>query len=93
MDPWWEATPDLRLSQGDVITYVPVVVASHRLVQLTAEKGGDLWRGSNQWAPPERDSGVANALARGRLGAVVVLSHDCELDKNEKNARVVVAPV
>jgi hypothetical protein len=32
-------------------------------------------------------------LGRGRVGAVIVLSHDCELDKKESRKRVVVAPL
>jgi hypothetical protein len=76
MTVWWEAKPDDRLSQGDIVTQ---------------NKGEVAWRESTEWTPNRE--GAGNVLARGRVGAVIVLSHDCELDKQERRRRVVVAPV
>jgi hypothetical protein len=91
MSQWWDATPDPRLSQGDIVNHVPVAVVLHPLTQLSQNKGDTVWRDSAMWTPNKE--GVGNLLSRGRVMPVLVLSHECEIDKNESKGRVVVAPI
>ena len=89
-DDWWDSSPDPGLSQGDIITDVPVSVVFFPLTPLAQQKGAEDWRPQSAWTPNRE--GVGNVLARGRVGAVLVLSHECELDKPGVN-RVAVAPI
>jgi hypothetical protein len=88
---WWRDARDSRLWQGDIIAEVPVAVALYPLTQLTRNKDQKDWGESLSWTPNRE--GVANLIARGRRANVIVLSHECEIDKNESKGRVTVAPV
>jgi hypothetical protein len=85
---WWQSTPEVRLSQGDVVTHVPFGAVKHPLTQYSKKNG--VSQTSTEWAP-DNPEGVADAIARVRKGAAMVLSHECEIDKGKK--RVLVAPM
>lgn len=91
---WWAETPENSLSQGDVITGVPVAVVLHPRTQLSkqAVKGfPEAWIPSAEWKPQNND--VGHLLGRGRVIPVIVITESCQLDKSETKGRVVVAPV
>ena len=49
----------------------------------------------NAWVPNDEigPDGMQVFLAKGRVCAAIVCSHSCELDKDERKSRVLVAPV
>lgn len=92
---WW--TPELaeKLSQGDIVSNQAAVIAAHPLTYL---KPKDFKGGIPGWAihpVPVEANGRVHLLATGSARHCLVLSHDCELDKEDGNPerrRVVVAP-
>lgn len=102
MKAWWADTLEEDLSQGDIVEELYIsrpVVPRVRLVKQTGKRGVETWAPADNWKP-SRD-GHAYALARGRFGPAVVVSHSCDLDKasehrDEASIRrelVLVAPV
>ena len=88
---WWLPVPRSDLSQGDVLSAASIGVITSPIRFLrheTLSKGRGGWSESDQ--PVPRDNKVP-MLAMGQVGAVVVLSHDCEIDKQQ--SRVIVAPI
>jgi len=80
------------LSQGDVIRDLPVWIASPPLVFLEKRiLSGD----RTVWLePPESkpdDQGFSHLLIRARPFISIVLTHDCQLDKQKRRARVQLA--
>ena len=94
MSDWWadELHPDL--SHGDVIEFVPIaslVAPLSPLRPAPVTKGG-----GRTWEPFQTElpgTSLIHFLARGNLFRVIVLSHDCELDKDKSKKRVLVAPI
>jgi hypothetical protein len=90
---WWAAQLETELSQGDVVVDVLLGTSVHPavpLVKSTGQRGARIWAQS-EWKPnPE---GVGNFLAEGRILPALVVSHSCEIDKQVRNKRVLVAPV
>lgn len=87
--PWWSEVPQAKLSQGDVIDGVVIAVIAHppqRVAKQTVSGGRQAWI-------EESGADGEHWIARGTPRLVLVLSHSCELDKNEKKGRVLVAPV
>ena len=88
----WAGNLRPELSQGDLLSPVPVgsVAAPERHLKRGAtQKHGVLtWQETGVWHPEPDGRGLFLALGR-KLNAVV-LSHDCEIDKEK---RLLVAPV
>lgn len=90
----WLGALDDSLSQGDVVRPVPLPVAAFEMqtLQSTVFKGNR--PGYVVEASPKADhNDIFTILARGPVGPVVVLSHSCELDKEQKKGRVIVTHV
>src|SRR5262245_28894341 len=85
---WWRSQLNPEgLSQGDVIEPVPVavpVVPPTRLKRTTAKGDAEVWRATT-------DEEQRHWLFTGQAAYVLVVSHSCDLDKNEKKGRVLVA--
>lgn len=82
-----------ELSQGDVLSQVLVGTASNPKVTLSkglTRKGGATPWEESAWKPD--GNGLGFYLGRGRDVHVVVLSEDCEIDKDDGKAPVLVAP-
>jgi hypothetical protein len=96
----WADQLKAELSQGDLLSSVLVGTAANPKAELTRGQplakgptrrgGGNSWDES-AWKPD--GNGLAFYLARGRDINVVVLSEDCEIDKDSGTAPVLVAPV
>ena len=84
-----------ELSQGDLLSLILVgtAVVPHTALARgpTKKGGGENWIPS-PWKPSE-GNGIGYFLARGRNADVIVLSEDCEIDKDGGTAPVLVAPV
>ena len=94
MSAWWLPVPFERLSQGDILSILPIGAVAAPLTAVTKQsmaKVGEVWVPD----PTARldSSGMAVALARVRPGAAIVVSRSCELDKMERKGLVLVAPV
>lgn len=92
---WWAEGPKPELSQGDVVIDLPFWVPLNDL-QCVEKKAlpaprPPAWLETTGLTPDAE--GFFNFIARGRIAPGVVLSHDCELDKQRKNRRVQVALV
>lgn len=90
MSSWWLDVPDPRLSQGDVVTGIPFAALAYPPTHVHKQvvKGG-----LAAWVetPEEQRKPAGYFVAKGKRSALVlVLSHSCELDKNERKGRVVV---
>lgn len=85
--PWWGPLED-KLSQGDVLSAIPFGAVLHPTTYLAKRT---VKPNVFQWAPT--DQVEEHTLARGRGAPCIVLSHSCELDKDEKKGRVIVAPI
>jgi len=90
----WRGTLEPNLSQGDIVRGVPIGSVVVPLTKLTARsfKGGISGYVIADGVAPD-ENGLFQLLARGPVADVVVLSHSCELDKNESKRRVIVAMV
>lgn len=91
---WWQAKLEARLSQGDILKDVPngLVVFPVQLLHKRDMKGIGEAHVVDPAARPD-SNGWHRFLARGPIAPVIVLSHSCELDKNEGKGRVVIAQV
>lgn len=92
---WW--TPELRpeLSRGDILdrVYFSSLILPIEYLQFAQISGGkDAWTKSANPVVHKR-SGKAHALSELHLFSAIVLSHDCEIDKPNKNSRVLLAPI
>lgn len=90
----WAPCIERDLSQGDIVDAVPVGVAVDpiQFLKKASLKGGKPgWMVSSK--PQSKEGNLEYWPTRGRLVPVVVLSHSCDLDKPDRRARVVVAPV
>lgn len=88
---WWAEALDAKLSQGDILESVALGLLASPTVFLrhaTGKGGADGWAVST--SPVVRANRV-NFLASGAMSAAIVLSHDCEIDKEQ--SRVIVAPL
>ncbi len=91
---WWAPQIKPELSQGDVLS--PVLIGSPAVPETFLSnrhvKGGELgWFPSSNWQPD--GNGRGSFLGKGRIIHGIVVSHDCELDKKRRGARVLVAPI
>jgi len=92
---WWRPELHPKLSQGDIISLVPLgsVTNPVKYLQSAALRGGAVsgWAETLNWKPDH--DGMGHILYRGRVSCAIVLSHDCEIDKPNKGTRVIVSPV
>jgi hypothetical protein len=91
---WWADQLHETLSQGDVIGRLPIFVATKPTTFLKkATFKGDVSGWMNSEVPmPDGDKKVT-FLGSGNIIPAIVLSHSCELDKDRKSGRVIVAPI
>ncbi len=95
MTTWWESEPRVEISQGDVFDDVLLgrpIAPSTFLFRRSVSGGGDAWFSGEFKAD---NDGIVCFLARGRITKVLVISHDCEIDKSagRRKGVVLVAPV
>lgn len=91
-EDWWSNSLHPDLSQGDIVTNVPLgtVTTPPKYLYSAALKGNAAgWGETLDWRPDH--NGIGHYLYRGRLAAAMVLSHDCDIDKPKGTHRVVVA--
>jgi len=93
-ESWW--TPQLKseLSQGDVLSPIPIGSPHLPVTYLSkgrVEKGSQVWLQSSKWQPD--GDGIGLFLGKGRVIHGLVVSHDCEIDKPSRSARVLIAPI
>jgi len=91
---WWRPLEDEpRLSQGDVLDSVDLALLVHpeaHLVRKDVPGQRGVWVPS-EWKPD--GTGYCHSLAHGRKTPVVVLTDSCQLDKDTRTKRVIIAPV
>jgi hypothetical protein len=94
MSNWWAAALEERLSQGDVFASLPFSALVYPRQPLTKE--------ASKWNPefylpkepdPAPQDGFFFFLGKGEMLPGIIVSHSCELDKDEKKGRVLVAPL
>jgi len=89
----WANTLKTELSQGDLISPQPIVSATtpEKLLKrgATQKRNVQTWEETTDWLPQK--DGRGHFLASGRKLNAIVLSHDCEIDKDKKV--LLVAPV
>ncbi len=92
---WWAEALHPDLSHGDVLAFVPVAVAREPLTILkpvTAKAGQSAWQ--KQEPPPVLPAkSPVLFIATGNAHMVMVVSNDCELDKQKSKRGVLIAPV
>lgn len=91
---WWLDRIKSELSQGDVLTNVPISSLTNPPQFLAGAALGKGVSGKGWVETPQIKTdgdGLGHALARARIGTVIVISHDCEIDK--KDAQPVVVAV
>lgn len=91
MSDWWADQVKAELSQGDILSSLAIGVGVAPPVYLrhaTMKGGASGWTESPQ---PQERQGKVHLLAAGGVVAIIVLSHDCEIDKGQ--TRVIVAPI
>lgn len=93
MAGWWLQNLATELSQGDVVRDLVVGLPVHVPVYLQKKtlKGNEI-----VWAPgsPQPDhNGVLRLLAEGRRCDVLVISHGCEIDKQDRKKRILIVPI
>jgi hypothetical protein len=89
---WWLPKINPDLSQGDIIRDLPVWIAAPALVFLenrTLPGDRKVWVESS--APKPDNNGFSHLLIKARHFVGVVLTHDCQLDKQAKKVRVQLA--
>jgi len=94
MPDWWEPALKSALSQGDVLSAVPLGAPAFPTRPLkkgpTNKDQQAVWHEQDEWfGDPD---GIGHYLGRGRFAAALVVTHDCELDKSQTK-RVLVAPI
>jgi hypothetical protein len=90
----WAINLKPELSQGDLLSLVLVGTATNPRTSLT--RGQTKKQGVQSWDESvwkEAGDGIGHYLAKGRNANVIVLSQDCEIDKDDGKVPVLVAPV
>jgi hypothetical protein len=91
---WWRPlSEEGRLSQGDVLLDMTVGTLVHPRTPVARFQARDGAQGWKEQAWKEDKQGFCHCLGRGRITAVIVLTHSCQLDKDERARRVIIAPV
>jgi len=93
MAEWWLNQLEERLSQGDIVEDAAVVLLVspvEALKKVTIKGAGVSWQGASTWPPDS--NGQNHFLARGKRSAAVIVSHSCDLDKEQRSGRVLLAP-
>lgn len=95
---WWAQHVKSELSQGDIVA--PLLIGSPHNPTTYLTRGTTGKNGVPQWASLQKfqvdqgDSmGLGFFLGKGLNNHVLIVSHDCEIDKPKNTTRVLVAPV
>lgn len=92
---WWEPTLKTDLSQGDVVQKIPFcgITVPAKFLKWTAFKGNR--QGWEEVPVPllRVTDQRKYFLANGDILPGLVISHDCDLDKQRENGRVLLAPI
>lgn len=90
MAAWWlPALNDEGLSQGDVLKPLPQAVSVFPTRRLQRKS----LKGAPEAYVPTEDTSRDYFLFRGAETEVLIISHSCDLDKNERKQRVLVSPI
>lgn len=93
MTGFWAPAPSLELSPGDLLT--GALIGSSEMppvpLKLKSFKAGETAWAEIPWTPD--GNGRGNFLAVGRMVAIMVISHGCEIDKKDGKSPILVAPV
>ena len=93
--PWWADRVHDKLSQGDVVAELPFFLSPSPVQYLrhaNMKGGAPGWMESDK--PIAQRDGRVRFLGIGKIVAGLVLSHSCELDKDDRGKRrVLVAPI
>ena len=88
---WWAPVIRPELSQGDVLADVALAIVENPrtfLEKSTGKGGREVWLSSAQ--PRKTRDDRYYFLALGKVCDVIVVSHDCEIDKQK---RILLAPI
>ena len=96
-DQWWEPRIAPKLSQGDIV----LELASGHLTFPETYLRKEVIKGNREaWIPSayaasKNKDGVVHLLAKGRIRPTLIVSYDCDIDKQEtqRTPRILVAPV
>lgn len=92
---WWLPSPTDVLSQGDVFIGLPIgcIGVPPKYLQKVGLKGNAPggWQEVLEWKPDH--NGVGSYLTRGKLASAIVLTYGCDVDKQRRTHRIVVAGV
>lgn len=83
-----------ELSQGDILSQVIVGSSVSPLISLsktTIKNSQQAWLPNSGWKPDNNQYG--HYLSKGKMIYALVMSHDCEIDKNSKGSRILVSAV
>lgn len=83
---WWAEQLQADLSQGDIVTDLPIFHATNPVKHL---KKATYKNSVSGWI--ESDTPVREFLAEGKQSKAIVISHSCDLDKGK--GRIIVAPI
>jgi hypothetical protein len=94
-ESWW--LPGLRedLSQGDILTginFSAPVWPLRFLIFTEMPKGKSGWAESEQPLVHKKTQSV-HLLSRSKVFGAMVISHDCDIDKTSKGARIQLVPI
>lgn len=89
---WWLDAPFHIPQQGDVLAVLPLARSAvpFQTLRKQSVKNGHAWF---EIPTPTETSGHLFALARGKNTHAVILSHDCEMDKERRKRRIHLAPL
>jgi hypothetical protein len=93
--PWLESSFRAELSQGDIFAGLPFCTPSIPVIHLTKTQGKKesiVWTPSTPPTSPPQNQ-ASHGLFAYRIGHGLVVSHDCAIDKPQKNTRILFAPV
>jgi hypothetical protein len=93
VEAWWLPQVAKDLSQGDIVSALPLGSAFHPFAPVqkeTGKQGSRVWIESNWNAD---NDGFGYFLARGRIVHALVISHSCKIDKSRRNQRLLLAPI
>jgi hypothetical protein len=90
---WWTEAPQRELWQGDIIADLPFWTITRETVFLEKRTVATRSEGSKEFlvdceAPKQDSQGFFRFLGRARYAPGIILTHDCELDKNRKTRRL-----
>lgn len=92
-ESWWLSQPCDLPQQGDVLSLYPlsrVLFPPRALDKRTIKGGASAWVETDGALDATKEH---HALAKGKHFHALVLSHDCEMDKERAKRRIHIAPI